>query len=125
MLRGVAQALRAAGRPTRVVALEPASSPVISGGVPGTHHVEGIGAGFVPPLLRHEDYDEVRGIDEGQAREVARRLAREEGIFAGTSTGLNMRAALDIARELGPGKTVVTVAVDSGLKYLAGDLHRS
>ena len=125
MLRGVAQALRASGRPTRVVALEPASSPVISGGVPGTHHVEGIGAGFVPPLLRREDYDEVRGIDEGQAREVARRLAREEGIFAGISTGLNVRAALDIARELGPGKTVVTVAVDSGLKYLAGDLYRS
>ncbi len=124
LLRGVAQALRAAGRPTRVVALEPASSAVIATGVAGTHHVEGIGAGFVPPLLRREDYDEARGIDEGQAREVARRLAREEGIFAGTSTGLNVRAALDIARELGPGKTVATVAVDSGLKYLAGDLYR-
>ncbi len=125
MLRGVAQALRAAGQPTRVVALEPASTPVISTGTPGTHHVEGIGIGFVPPLLRREDYDDVRGIDEEQSREVARRLAREEGIFSGTSTGLNVRAALDIARELGPGKTVVTVAVDSGLKYLSGDLYRS
>ncbi len=125
MLRGVGQALRAAGRSTRVVALEPANSPVISTGTPGTHHVEGIGIGFVPPLLRREDYDDVRGIDEEQAREVARRLAREEGIFSGTSTGLNVRAALDIARELGPSKTVVTVAVDSGLKYLSGDLYRS
>jgi cysteine synthase A len=84
--------------------------------------VEGIGAGFIPPHLRDGVYDEARAISEAEAREMARRLAREEGIFAGVSTGLNVVAALQIARELGPGHTVATVAVDTGLKYLAGDL---
>lgn len=124
MLTGVAQALRAAGWSSRIVALEPANSPVISTGLPGTHHVEGIGIGFAPPLLTQEDYDKVRTVDEEPAREVARRLARDEGTFSGTSTGLNTRAALDIARELGPDKTVMTVAVDSGLKYLSGNLYK-
>lgn len=123
MLMGVARALRRAGQRTRVVALEPASSPVVSTGEAGVHHVEGIGIGFVPPLLDDELYDEARGIDEDKARQMARRLAREEGIFAGTSSGLNVVGALQLARELGPGHTVVTVAVDTGLKYLAGDLY--
>jgi cysteine synthase A len=70
-------------------------------------------------------YDEARAIDEGEAREMTRRLAREEGVFAGVSTGLNVVGALSLARELGPGKTVVTVAVDTGLKYLSGDLYHS
>ncbi len=77
----------------------------------------------MPPHLQPADYDEVRAFDEAGAREMARRLAREEGIFAGTSTGLNGLAAVQLARELGPGRTVVTVAVDTGLKYLAGDLY--
>jgi cysteine synthase A len=85
--------------------------------------VEGIGIGFMPPLLDEGAYDEARGIEEEEGREVARRLAREEGILAGTSSGLNVAGALQIARELGPGHTVVTVAVDSGLKYLAGELY--
>ncbi len=119
---GVAAAFRAAGAATRVVLLEPASSPVLTGGVAGTHHVEGIGAGFLPPLLDSDLYDEVRAIDEGVAREMARRLAREEGLLTGVSSGLNVAAAAALARELGPGKTVATVAVDTGLKYLAGDL---
>ena len=124
MLIGVAEALRSAGAQTRIVALEPASSAVISTGTPGTHHVEGIGTGFVPPLYDRKIVDEARGIDEEEARAMARRLAREEGIFAGISSGLNVVGALQLAQELGPGHTVVTVAVDSGLKYLAGDLYR-
>ena len=120
---GVSQALREAQSSARIIALEPASSAIISRGVAGTHHVEGIGIGFVPPMLNKDAYDEARGIDEAEAREIARRLAKEEGIFAGVSTGLNVVGALQIARKLGPGHTVVTVAVDTGLKYLAGDLY--
>jgi cysteine synthase len=122
MLMGVAHVIRRQAPPPRVVALEPASSPVISRGSAGTHHVEGIGIGFVPPLLDRNFYDEARGIDEAEARKMAWRLAREEGIFAGTSSGMNVVGACALARELGPGHSVVTVAVDTGLKYLSGDL---
>ena len=122
MLMGVSDVLRKAVPTARVVALEPGTSPILSQGKAGSHRVEGIGTGFVPPLLKPDGYDEARAIDEGEARQMAVRLAREEGIFAGISTGLNITAAVQLARELGPGKTVVTVAVDSGLKYLAGDL---
>jgi cysteine synthase A len=125
MLVGVARVLRDANQPVRIVVLEPATSAVISTGVSGSHGVEGIGVGFVPPLLNEGEYDEARGIDETEARQMARRLAREEGIFAGISTGLNVTGALELARELGPGQTVVTVAVDTGLKYLAGDLYEA
>jgi cysteine synthase len=123
MLVGVSRALKEAGSATRIVALEPASSPFLSTGVGGPHRVEGIGTGIVPPLLTSGTYDEVRAIEECDARAMARRLAREEGIFAGVSTGLNAVAALRLAEELGPGRTVATVAVDTGLKYLAGDLY--
>jgi cysteine synthase A len=124
MLMGVARVLRRAGSQARIVALEPSSSPILSQGRTGTHDVEGIGIGLIPPLLNKTHYDEARGIDEEEAREMTRRLAREEGIFAGTSTGLNVVGAQQLARELGPGHTVVTVAVDTGLKYLAGDLFK-
>ena len=77
---------------------------------------------MIPPLLTPDTYDEARAIEESEARAIARRLAREEGIFAGVSSGVNVLAALRLAEELGPGKTVATVAVDTGLKYLAGDL---
>jgi cysteine synthase A len=123
MLMGVARALRQANSPARIIALEPAAAAFISTGTAGQHHVEGIGLGFIPPLLDTNLYDECRAVDEAAAREMARRLAREEGIFAGTSTGLNVAGALQLAQELGAGHTVVTVAVDSGLKYLAGDLY--
>ena len=123
MLMGVAHILRRLNPSPRVIALEPATTPIISKGTSGTHHVEGIGIGFVPPLLDKSFFDEARGIDEAQAREMAWRLAREEGIFAGTSSGMNVVGAVALARELGVGHTVVTVAVDSGLKYLAGDLY--
>lgn len=125
MLMGVAKALSEAKAQTRIIALEPATSPAISTGTAGTHHIEGIGVGFIPPLLKRGSYEEARGIDEAQARHMAQRLAREEGLFSGTSTGLNVVGALELARELGPGHTVVTVAVDSGLKYLGGELYKA
>lgn len=123
MLMGVASILREGDNTVRIIALEPASSAIISTGKAGDHHVEGIGIGFAPPLLDAALYDEARGIDEGESRLMARRLAREEGIFAGVSSGMNVVGALQLARELGPGHTVVTAAVDTGLKYLDGDLY--
>ena len=125
MLVGVSRALKDGGSRARVVALEPSGSPVLTTGRGGPHRVEGTAPGFVPPHLQREDYDEARAIDEGEARAMARRLAREEGIFAGISTGLNVVAALQLAGEIGPGRRVATVAVDTGLKYLAGDLFAS
>ncbi len=122
MLRGVARALREGGSGARIVALEPATSPALTQGRGGAHRVEGIGTGRVPPHMRDNPYDEARTIDEGEAREMARRLAREEGLLVGTSSALNILAAVQLARELGAGKVVATVAVDTGLKYLAGDL---
>lgn len=123
MIMGVASELRAANPDTMIVALEPATSPAISKGYNGPHTVDGTGIGFVPPLVETAVLTEARGIDESEARAMARRLATEEGIFAGTSSGLNVVGAMQLARELGPGKTVVTVACDFGLKYLAGDLY--
>ena len=84
--------------------------------------MEGIATGRIVPHMAAKPYDEARAIDEGEARVMAKRLAREEGLFVGTSSALNITAAIQIAKELGPGKTVATVAVDTGLKYLAGDL---
>ena len=124
MLVGVARALKDAGASTRIVALEPSTSPLLTTGRGGPHRVEGTAPGFRPPHLAPGSYDEARAIDEDEARAMARRAAREEGIFAGTSTGMNLVGALQLARELGPGKVVATVAVDSGLKYLAGDLYK-
>lgn len=123
LLMGVARAFRELPRRVRIVALEPASSPVVSAGRAGTHHVEGTGIGFRPPLLDSNQYDEARGIDEAEARAMCRRLAMEEGVFAGVSSGLNVVGAMQLASELGPGHRVVTVACDTGLKYLAGDLY--
>jgi len=122
MLRGVWRALRDAGSHARIVALEPLSSPALTEGRSGAHRVEGIGTGSVPPHMADRPYDEARRVEEEAARVMARRLAREEGLLVGTSSGLNIAAALQLAQELGPGKTVATVAVDTGLKYLAGDL---
>lgn len=119
---GVSTALSEGGSSAKVVIFEPASTAVISGGKPGSHSVEGIGIGFVPPLLDSARFDEIRPIEEADGRAMARRLAAEEGLLAGISSGLNVSGAIGIARELGPGHTVVTVAVDTGLKYLAGDL---
>ncbi len=124
MLVGVSRALKSAGSQARIVALEPSTSPFLTTGKGGPHRVEGTAAGFWPPHLSRDMYDEVRVIDEKSGRAMARRLAKEEGVFAGTSSGVNLVAALALARELGPGKVVATVAVDTGLKYLAGDLYK-
>src|SRR3990172_12903250 len=123
MLMGVAQELKRVHPNVKIVALEPATSAILSGDEAGTHHIEGIGIGFIPPLLDAELYDEARAVDEEEGRKMARRLAREEGIFAATSSGINAAAALQLATELAPGKVVATVAVDTGLKYLAGGLY--
>jgi cysteine synthase A len=122
MLAGVIRALRDGGSRARIVALEPASSPAMTEGRGGAHHVEGIATGRIPPHMTSQPYDEARAVREEDARAMARRLAREEGLLVGTSSALNIAAAIELARELGPGKVVATVAVDSGLKYLAGDL---
>ena len=122
MLAGVARALREGGSRARIVALEPTESPAMTAGRGGAHRVEGIATGSIPPHLSARPYDEALAIDEAVGRQMARRLAREEGVLVGTSSGLNVAAAVSLARELGPGHVVVTVAVDSGLKYLAGDL---
>lgn len=123
MLMGVSRALRRRSPNTKIIALEPATSPMLTTGVAGAHRVEGVAMGIIPPHLNRDHYHEARTVTEEDARATARRLAREEGIFAGISSGLNVAAALQIARELGPGHTVATVAVDTGLKYLAGDLY--
>ncbi|KAL0933772.1 cysteine synthase a [Colletotrichum truncatum] len=123
MVMGTAKILKASRPETRVLVLEPESSPVITKGTGGTHGVEGISPGFVPPLLDEALYDEARAISEDEARKMCRRLAKEEGLLTGTSTGLNVVAAIQLAKELGPGKVVVTVACDTGLKYTNGTLY--
>jgi cysteine synthase len=119
---GVSAALSDGGSNARIVIFEPASTPFITRGEAGEHGVEGIGIGFMPPLLNRSRYNEARAIEESDGRAMARRLAAEEGLLDGISTGLNVTGAIEIAKELGPGHTVVTIAVDTGLKYLAGDL---
>ncbi len=120
---GVSRALAAALPQVHRVVVEPAESAVLSGGRPGTHHIEGGGTGSRPPQLHPGDYDEVAAIPEAEAFATARQAARTEGIFSGPSTGANIAAAVAIARRLGPGHRVVTIQVDSGLKYLAGRLY--
>jgi cysteine synthase len=120
---GVSNILLDSDKDTKIVALEPASAPYYSKNqFDGDHHVEGIGLGFELPLLDKNNYHEARGIEESEAREMAKLLASEEGIFGGTSSGLNVVGAIQLAEELGKGKTVVTIAVDTGLKYLTGNL---
>jgi cysteine synthase len=120
---GVTRELRRALPALKRVAIEPAESPVLSGGEPGTHRIEGGGTGFWPPLLERDDFDEVMAVSTEDAFAMARRAAHEEGLWSGPSTGANLTVALELARRLGPETRVVTPLVDSGLKYLAGDLY--
>lgn len=115
---GVAEVLKAKDPNIRVVVVEPAECPMISQGIAGEHHIEGIGIGMIPPLLREDLYDEVISVKEEDAKQMARRLTREEGIFSGTSTGANVVAAIELAKRLKRESKIVTVAVDTGLKYL-------
>jgi cysteine synthase A len=119
---GVSRAVRAVHPALRRIAVEPAESAVLSGRPAGTHRIEGGGVGFRPDLLDVGDIDEVIAVSSDDAIEMARRAAREEGIFSGPSTGANLVAALEVARRLGPGHRVVTIQVDSGLKYLSGPI---
>ncbi len=123
-LRGVGSILKGNDAAVRVVAVEPAESPILSGGAAGPHRIEGIGVGFVPPLCEPALVDEVLAVSTDEAEQMARRLAREEGIFGGTSSGANVVAAIRIVERLGPGARVVTLQVDSGLKYLTTEVYR-
>jgi cysteine synthase A len=122
-LRGIATGLRCHHSGVQIVAVEPEESAVLSGRPSGSHKIEGTGIGFVAPLWRPEVADEIQPVSTADAMAMARRLAREEGIFAGTSTGANVVAALRIAARLSPDRTVVTLAVDSGMKYLSTALY--
>ena len=117
-LRGSSEGLRRHNAKVRVVAVEPAESPVLSGGAPGAHKIDGIGAGFVVPLWRRDCADQIERVSTEEALAMAFRLAREEGIFAGASTGCNVTAALRLAEQMARGATIVTVMCDTGMKYL-------
>jgi cysteine synthase A len=118
-LRGTGEALRRHHKPIRIVAVEPAESPVLSGGQPGGHKIDGVGAGFKVPLWQEGFADQVERVFTEEAVAMALRLAREEGLFAGTSTGANVIAALRLAEQLEPDATIVTVMCDTGMKYLS------
>ncbi len=122
-IHGVMRSLLKHNDRIRTVAVEPAESAVLSGGPSGSHNIEGIGIGYLPPLWQPELVDEIQTVTSEEAKEMTRRLAREEGIFAGTSSGANVIAAIRVARRLGPGTTVATIIVDSGLRYLSTDVY--
>lgn len=124
-LRGVASVLKQLKPTIRIGAVEPAESAVLSGGTPGPHKIEGVGIGYIPPLWDPDLVDEIFQVKTDDAKSMARQLAREEGIFGGTSSGANVVAALRLAQRLGRNAQVVTLICDSGLKYLSTDVFRS
>jgi cysteine synthase A len=123
-IHGTAHALRARNPQVRVFAVEPTESAVLSGKPSGSHKIEGIGIGFIPPLWKSDEVEEILTVTTDEAKGMARRLARDEAIFAGPSTGANVAAALRVAARLGPKATVATIIVDSGLRYLSTDVFR-
>ena len=123
---GVSIGLKEKNPKVKIHVVEPANSAVILGECPGYHRIQGIGEGFIPELLQRENYDGIIKVTDEEAKATACRLARLEGIFAGYSAGANVFASLNVAKELGKGKTVVTVIPDSGMKYLSTELfHHS
>jgi cysteine synthase A len=124
-LRGVAAILKSRHPGVRIVAVEPAESSVLLGHAPGPHKIEGIGIGYMPPLWDPSLVDEIVAVPTDDAKRMARQLALEEALFAGTSSGANVIAAIQVGSRLGPGARVVTLMVDSGLKYLSTDVYRS
>lgn len=123
-LRGVATVLKRYKPDIKIFAVEPGESAVLSGGQPGPHKIEGVGIGYIPPLWEPSLVDGILPVKTEDAKEMTRRLAREEAIFSGTSSGANVIAALQVAERLGPGARVVTVMADSGLKYLNTDVYK-
>jgi cysteine synthase A len=122
-ITGVGQVLRAKHPNVRIVAVEPEKSPVLSGGKAGEHRIDGIGAGFVPQILDRSVITDIRTISEADAQRTKLELARREGLLVGISAGASVKVALDIARELGPGKTVVTILCDTGERYFSSDAY--
>ena len=122
--RGVATILKRHKPGVRIAVVEPAESPVLGGGEAGPHKIEGVGIGYAPPLWEPSVVDEIVPVGTEEAKAMARNLAREEALFAGTSSGANVVAALRVAEQLGPGRTVVTLMADSGLKYSSTDVYR-
>jgi cysteine synthase len=123
--RGVSMVLKRYKPSVKIVVVEPSESSVLLGGQPNPHKIEGVGIGYIPPLWEPALVDEVVPISTADAKEMTRRLAREEALFAGTSSGANVLAAIQVAQRLGPDATVVTLMVDSGLKYLSTDVYKS
>jgi cysteine synthase A len=123
-IHGTSHALRRRNPQLRIFAVEPAESAVLSGKPSGSHKIEGIGIGFIPPMWKPKEVDEILPVTTDEAKSMARRLASEEAIFAGTSTGANVVAAIRVAARLGPKATVATIVVDSGLRYLSTDVFR-
>jgi cysteine synthase A len=123
-IHGAGGVLRSHNPQVHVTAVEPAESAVLSGGPSGSHRIEGTGIGFIPPLWEPDQVDEIAQVTSAEAMAMARRLAMEEGLFTGTSSGANVVAALAVAERLGPDATVVTVMCDSGLRYLSTDLYQ-
>jgi cysteine synthase A len=121
-ITGVGEVLKKEVRGVKIVAVEPARSPVLSGGSPGPHKIQGIGAGFVPDVLNIGIIDQIITIQDEEAAEMARRIAREEGVLVGISSGAAACGALQVARELGKGKTVVVILPDTGERYLSTGL---